>query len=419
MFRILTNKLSLKPIITIDDFLNHCKELVKLNNDKILEMDFKLSRRSENQKINPSIGKAKLEDATKIAKMFKEIYSDSYPYKKMENEHEIKKMIKDPNYYWFLFKINNKEVVGCFGVQLEFDRKKGFLFGFVIRKKYQKIIDSLKTFIACAIFLLKSYKNRILIWYGEMRTNEAISQYATSLIGLKPVAFFPNKDIFLNQIESIVLHIILDDLCLRKYRYKKEPKIIRQVLNCYVYSNKRYNIGVPIIKNPEINYNQMQLEKIKKRVVRKIKKEKLGIETIKFYIKNSNSFFKFIYNPYSKNFEKTKYKIDNIFELVVFIQEVKNLIQEKEINYFECYVSSYKPSHQKVFYDAGFKPRGYVPCWKYNKKKGIFEDQIVFNYYGGIVDKNMRIIPETEELLKSIRFFEEKLFKKFLIPFQE
>jgi len=80
-----------------------------------------------------------------------------------------------------------------------------------------------------------------------------------------------------------------------------------------------------------------------------------------------------------------------------------------DINYTECFVSSYKPKHQKIFFNAGFRPRGYLPSWKYNYKMEKFEDQIVFNYFKGNIDKNMKIIPETNELLESLKKIVEGL----------
>ena len=48
-------------------------------------------------------------------------------------------------------------------------------------------------------------------------------------------------------------------------------------------------------------------------------------------------------------------------------------------------------------------PRGYVPSWKYNHITGEFEDSIVFNYYKGKVDKNLKLIEEGKELLNYIQ----------------
>jgi len=403
----ISSKLVIKEIKTIDDFLELYKENISHDFQNILKLNFQIKIGKPSQKISPIIQLAKPEDSKEIAQIFRKIYKGTYPYKQMEDDQEVEKMIIDPNYQWFLFKINSIETVGCFGSHLEFENKRGFLYGFIIKKRYQNTVDIFKAFIGCVIFLWKTYKSKILLWYGEMRTNESSSQFFTSLIGLKPIAFFPNKDIFFNQIESDVLHVIYDEKALYKYRRKKNPKIIRQVLNCYVYSNRKYHLGTPIIKNPNIKLNSKKLKEIKGKIIIRKEKDKFGIEVITLSIKNSNSYFKFIYNPLSRNFEKTIYKINLLEELFTFIQKLKELIQSMEINYFECFVSSYEPKHQKIFLDAGFNPRGYIPCWKYNKEKNHFEDQIVFNFYKGKIDDNIKLIPEAIALLQTLKFFEE------------
>ena len=91
---------------------------------------------------------------------------------------------------------------------------------------------------------------------------------------------------------------------------------------------------------------------------------------------------------------------------------MKKLIQKYNANYFECFVSAYKPTHQKIFHDAGFKSTGYVPCWYYNKKQDFFEDRIVFNYYKGSIDRNIKLIPEALELLNEINIIKEDLLSE-------
>jgi hypothetical protein len=237
-----------------------------------------------------------------------------------------------------------------------------------------------------------------------MRTNEAISQFFTSLIGMKPIAVLPNKDIFYNKVESDILHVIFNKDMLTKYRCEDKPKIIRQVLNCYSYTNKRYQLGLPIVENPKFTLDQGKIKTIKALVSNKIKEDRFGFQKIKFFIRNTNSNFEFIINPYSKNIEKIDYNIIDLEELYVFIEKLQEIMKERDINYAECFVSAYKPRQQKIFYNIGFRPRGYVPSWKYNKDKKEFEDQIVFNYFKGSIDKNMKIIPETNELLDNLDF---------------
>jgi len=75
---------------------------------------------------------------------------------------------------------------------------------------------------------------------------------------------------------------------------------------------------------------------------------------------------------------------------------------KSNIRYFECFVSSYIPTHQAIFLNAGLKPTGYIPSWRYNKHKRILEDIIVFTYCKNEISKNIKLISETEEFLKTI-----------------
>jgi len=397
-----------KPFITINDFLKQFKEFEVFNLQKGVKFDFDFSLRTDSQKICPIIQVAKPEDAEEIAQIFKQTYKGCYPYIEAFDSKEIYQMIKDPTYHWFLYKIKPNIVVGCIGVHLEFEKKRGYHFGYVIKEKYQRLVDTIKMFAGYLIILWKIYKNKILVWYSETRTAHSVGQYGQNLCGLIPIAFFPNKDIFSNRVESDFMHISYDRRVLKEYRHKSDPKIIRQVLNCYLYSNEKYHLGLPRVENPELNLNLININKIKKKLIRKIENEREGYVNISYFIKNSNSYFKFVHNIYNQTFEKSIYEINDLEELYVFLQEVREHINQFNIRYFECFVSSYEPTHQRIFYDSGFEPRGYVPCWKYNKEENIFEDQIVFNYFKGTVDKNMKTTPETLYLLQTLDFMTKK-----------
>ncbi|MFX1354851.1 MAG: hypothetical protein ACFE8V_14470 [Promethearchaeota archaeon] len=395
-----------KEIIDVDEFLDKYEYISNLDLKHILNLDFELDFYYKSKKQCPIIELAKPEDAKEVADVFNEIYRGTYPYKQMEDLQAIRDMIIHPDYHWFLFKLPSQEIVGCFGADLDFNKKRALLHGFNIRKQYQKTIDIFKAFIGCIIYLWREYREKIFFWYGEMRTNEAISQFFTSLIGMKPIAFLPNKDIFYNKVESDILHIIYNKSVLTSYRSEETPKIIRPVLNCYSYANKRYQLGLPIVENPKVT---MDLKAIKNLIVSKtIKEDKFGYQKIKFSIKNSNSYFKFFLNPFSKNIEKVDYCISKLEELYVFIENLLELVKERNIDYVECYVSAYEPLEQKIFHNAGFEPRGYICCWNYDKEIGIFRDQILFNLYKGKIDENTKLIPESIELLTILNFFDKE-----------
>jgi hypothetical protein len=406
-----------QTILSINQFLNLYNEINRPDLEHILRLDFNLDysvleRYFKSQRICPVIELARLKDAEEISNIFKDIYQGTYPYKRMENRDSIAEMIKDPNYYWFLFKLDSGEVIGAFGSHLELEEKRGFLYGFVIKKGYHKIIDVFKAFIGCAMFLWKKYQQQILLWYGEMRTNETSSQFFTSIVGMKPVAFYPNKDLFFNKEESDILQVIYDKEVLTTLRRKEQPKIIRQALNSYSYVNKRFKLGLPLIVNPKVNINKKKISNIEDRIEIITEEEEYGNKWITILNKNSRSFIKFLYNPYSKNFEKTQYQVECLEELHVFLKKVNYLIKDMKLNYFECFVSAYNAEHQKIFDSFGFKPRGYVPSWIYNVNENVFEDRIVFNYFRDELDKNMRIIPEVDELLETLNIYKEDSLPK-------
>lgn len=400
-------------ILSINQFLSLYSEIDRADLDNILRLDFDLDysvleRYFNSQRICPVIELAKPIDAEEISNIFNEIYQGTYPYKKMENDFSIAEMIKDPNYYWFLFKLDSGEVIGAFGSHLELEQKRGFLYGFVIKKGYHKIIDIFKAFIGCAMFLWKKYQKQILIWYGEMRTNETSSQFFTSIVGMKPVAFYPNKDLFFNKEESDILHVIYDQEVLTTLRRKEQPKIIRQALNSYSYVNKRFKLGLPLVVNPKVNISKKKVSNIEDTVEIITEEEEYGNKWIKILNKNSRSFIKFLYNPHSKNLEKTQYQVECLEELHVFLNKINILIKDMNLNYFECFVSAYNAEHQKIFDSFGFKPRGYVPSWIYNANEKVFEDRIVFNYFKDTLDKQMKIIPEVKELLDILNIYEKE-----------
>ena len=74
-----------------------------------------------------------------------------------------------------------------------------------------------------------------------------------------------------------------------------------------------------------------------------------------------------------------------------------------KIRYCEAFVSAYKPDHQVIFYNAGLQPRGYIPCWKFNNQTKRLEDYILFNWYGGEIDKNIKLIEEGKKLLDYLK----------------
>jgi len=391
-----------KLIVTIQDFLHTYAKYKDLN----LESGITFPKRSNSktQKITPTVQIAEPKEAQSIAKIFKQVYQKTYPYKELESEKEIRKMIEDPNYSWILFKINGNEIIGCIGIEFDDSVKSMTLHGFAIKKEYQGMTSLPKLLLAGWVTLLNKYEKRALVWFGEARSAHSKSQFLGAYLGLKPIAFFPKKDIFFNREESEFLLILYDEDILTKYRKKETPKIIPRVLTCYSYALKRYQLGFPDIKNQvDLDFSYKKITAIKLNLIYQEEKDNLGNSLITISVKNSDSYISFIHNPLVRIFEKTNYEVSNKEQLFVFIEEVNELIKKLNIRYFEVFASAYHPTHQAILYDAGLKAFGYVPSFKYIKEEGIFEDQIVFIYYEGKVNGDLRMIPETENFLRAIK----------------
>jgi len=365
-------------------------------------------------KVIPSIKFATEEDAEEITKVFKEAYDNSYPYKKLETVSEILSMIRDPNYYWILFKLKPNIIIGCIGAHLDFEQKKANLFGFAFRKEFQQKVDIGTASIACMVAPIHKLRHRILIWYGEARSSFSSIQYLTNLVGLRPIGFLPNKDIFFNHPESEFLLIMYDRNVLLNYRSSKKPELISQAIFCYFYTFQKYNLELPNIKNYnniESELNNSEIVYKKSQLLRKVERDEFENELITFSIKGTDSYFQFQYYNNIKIAEKAIFKVSSIEELHLFLGEIKTFIITSKLRYFETYLSAYNSKHQCLFFNSGFKPTGYIPAFKYNRTEKVFEDQLVFVYHKDDIDHKINLIPETEEFLKTIKYF-KKLSKK-------
>jgi len=382
-------------------FINPFLEFLKLD----LKKEFKLQvqiREKPKSKINPTLKLAKPKDAEIIAEIVKEDYEGTYPYKEMEDPEEIRNMMRSGKYKFVLFLNKDNKILGSTCFVLDFKEKKGYVRTFVVRKKYLGILDATKAYIGSSLLIFNRYRKNILIWWGEARTADAKSQYVNRLCSLKPIAFLPNKDVFYNKIESDVVIISYSKEIFKRYRSKKRPRIIPSVNYCFKYSQSHYNLEDPEIVSPINNckFNYIRLTSLYKQL--KVNKtiHRFNYITYKFTFEDSDSYFKFLYTPRVKNFEKTEYRVKDSEELFVFLQVFKKMARKLKIRYLEAYVSAYKPSHQKLFRDIGLTPRGYIPAWKFDKKREFFEDYIVFNYYEGKLSGDIEFIPEGKQLLR-------------------
>lgn len=385
---------------TTDHFLLPFQKLVDPDIHNGMHLTFELIEKDREQKISPILRIAKPEDAKEIVDIYLDIYKGSYPYKEMESVSEVRRMIQSNKYEWLIFMNTEGITVGCFTYQLDFENKRGYMRGFNLKPQYQGKIDAVKACVGSMIGVWSTYHDRIGMWYCENRTAHSKSQYIAQVCGIKPIAFFPCKDVFLNKIESDLMQIVYKKETIREYRAKRIPQILPEVELCFNYSNIRYDLGEVQIKSPRIRLDLRKIIRLKHIIELDIRREQFGYEIFTITFNHLDSYFKCVYTPQVQNFEKIQYNVNSLEELFVFIMELKKIATEMGIRYFECFVSAYNPEHQQLFLDSGFLPRGYIPSWKYNKEINEFEDNIVFNYFKGEIDENISLINEGWDLLK-------------------
>ena len=395
-----------EEIISIEDMLEMYPWVREINLEK--GHNFEASTMSD--KIIPSLKFATEEYAEEITRVFKVVYENTYPYKRMESISDIQSMIRSPNYYWIIFTIKPDIVIGCQGIRLDFENRIGNIFGFAFKKKYQQKAEISTASIASVVAPMHIFKDQIFTWFAEVRSSFSSVQYIAKLTGLSPVGFLPNKDIFFNQPESEILFITYNKKILNELRSFQKPQLITPAIFCYFYAFQKYDLGLPVIKNNnnlEAELDPIILENNRKLILRRIERDKFGSELITISIKGTNNYIQFLHYKNIQIVEKVEYKVATLEDLYVFLEEIKSIIKEFKLRYMEVYLSAYDSTHQMFFYNAGFKPTGYVPAFKYNKDNNLYEDQVLFVYNKNLLNKNTRLIRETEDFLKAIKYLKE------------
>ncbi len=382
---------------SVDEFLEIFEDVLDLDLEKGMDLDFLIDTKMGSDKISPTLVLAKPKDAKIIASICKEVYNGTYPYKEIEDERMVKKMIESPDNHFILFEIDG-EVAGCFRCALDFENKKGYSGGFMIKKKYQRILDVTKSIIGSYAWMWKTYQKEILMWYCENRTAHAASQYITSVCGINTVAFFPNKDVFYNQIESDVMGVIYHEKTLKKYRERKTPVLIENALDSFLHCDKLYNLGNFQLASPDLDLDYNKIFELQKAFRKDLITDKYGYGYNQFFIRGTKSYFTFLHTSQIQNFEKTKYRVESLEELYVYLEEFLKSMKINKIRYCEAFISAFRPEDQQLFYEFGFRARGYVPCWNYNKTENKFEDYVVFNYFEGEVPQ-ADLLPVGQDLV--------------------
>jgi len=161
-------------------YLDIFKSINKLDLHSGTLFNFDIEERSPSKKINPIIRHATVDDIDEIIHTYKNIYENSYPYKEMEDPEVIREMIESDEVEWFVF-IHPKtgETCGSFTFTLDFQQKRGYTRGLIVKKKFLGEFDILKACMGCYVANYLKYRGKIFRWYSENRTAHAKVQYVT------------------------------------------------------------------------------------------------------------------------------------------------------------------------------------------------------------------------------------------------
>lgn len=383
----------------VDRILHIFEEQVDINVEKGVEIDFDISGRLRKHKVSPIVRKATPSDAEEIVEIYRTVYAGTYPYKEMEDPEEVAFMLTSDNYEWFLYLDPNQEVAGCITFVLDFAQKRGYIRGFMLKPRFQGKIDITKAMIISMLCMSKMYRDIIYVWYVENRTAHAKSQYSMSICGISPIAFYPNKDVFMGKVESDLMQITYDSRIFRQFRSEQIPTFIPEVFSCFHYTSLMYQIQKHRIIPGNVAIDEQKKAKLKEKVSSTITRDDFGYETIVITIDGAESFFSFLYTPQVGNFEKINFRTENKEELAVFLEILEDYIKIYDVRYVEVFVSAYKWKEQKLFLEYGFLPRGYIPCWDYNPDSDRFRDGILFSKFKGEIADDIQLIDTAKMLL--------------------
>jgi hypothetical protein len=380
---------------SIEEFLDMFEGILDLDIEKGMELNFFIEGHN-NDKISPILRLARPKDAKEITNICKEVYKKSYPYKQIEDPSHVKKMIKSPNHHFILFIVDDY-IAGCFRCEIDFEHKKAYMGTFILREQFHRNLDVVKTIMGAYYWMWSTFNDEVIVWYCENRTAHATSQYITAVCGINTIAILPNKDVFFQEVESDVMGIMYRQDSLTKHRSEKVPSLIEGSVDCFLYADNLYQLGFFQLVSPHLNMNEQLINSLRKNIKRKITRDKHGYQHFCLKFDDRDSYFTFLHTLSIQNFEKVKYKVSCIEELFVFLEEIQKCIKEYEIRYCEIFISSYEPQYQKLLQEFGFQARGYAPCILYNELNGKYDDQVIFNWYQGEIEK-IELLPQGKEL---------------------
>jgi hypothetical protein len=180
-------------------------------------------------------------------------------------------------------------------------------------------------------------------------------------------------------------------------RPDKNPQLIENAIDCFLYTDSLFNLGSFRIDDSGVELDMNKIENLRDKVSISLSKDDHNYQHVSFSIPENHASFNFLHTPHIQNCEKVNYKVTSCEEFFVFLEYFYHYMTEYKIRYSEIFISAYDHQFQKLINAFGFSARGYIPCWKYQEKEDYFEDYILFNFYQGELS-NLDLLPEGLQL---------------------
>ena len=162
-------------------------------------------------------------------------------------------------------------------------------------------------------------KENILVGWKNEKTEESkvvrkpigkiklLAFSGIQIVEPKIFKFFPNKDVFYDQVESDVMGVVYQEKALNKYRERKTPSLIRSALDSFLHCDNLYELGGFNLVSPDLSLDYGKVSKLHKTFRKDVITDKYGYKYYQFFLSGTNSYFTFLHTPNIQNIEKTKY----------------------------------------------------------------------------------------------------------------
>jgi hypothetical protein len=339
--------------------------------------------------------------------IYEEAYKGTYPYTEMLTPSWILKRFSDSNYIWGIFESDAdaptpNEVVGCFTIVLDFERKTAYFRGMMIRPKYQKCVALREMSFAMFWNTIHVTQSRINKCYCEARTAHSITQYLAEVVSCNCHGVLLNKDQFLGRYESDAFMVGYSHKALNEERIK--PKYLHpQVADLYTYVKEIYGF----IEEPEITFqvpsaNPDEIHKLINQA--KITKNIIEFRYREITIEIPGAHLSLLYTPQIAAFEKMKWIVTSDTQFIALNQVLEQIMHELHITYCEWFIPVDQIAATEILFQNGYHALGYVPSWEKTENDQFSDCVIMARHLEFTADqqKTIQLLPQGFELLNLI-----------------